>query len=261
MTSPKAPSPKGNSPFVLRGKTIREDENGLVNLSDIYQAAGKPNNKRPAQWGRLDTAVNFIIAVHERVVGKSHKGAKMTMKPVYYTSAIGTYGHALIAASYAAYLSPKLAIEMKQVWLRYRAGDPTLADEILERATDEGNEWAATRALGRVKRNEYTQVLSKHEVERFGYGNCTNAVYTEVLGGTAKQLRARLGVPKSGNLRDKLTTDELVFVMAAEVLAKQRINDEDPRGNVACERATKRSAAFIKKAIMADQQDRKPKMI
>ncbi|SRR5579883_238219 len=53
------------------------------------------------------------------------------------------------AAAYAGYLSPKLELEVREVWLRYGSDDATLADEILQRATAEENRWAGARAISR----------------------------------------------------------------------------------------------------------------
>jgi len=47
----------------------------------------------------------------------------------------GTYAHPILACAYAGYLSPELEIEVREIWLRYRAGDATLADEVLARAS------------------------------------------------------------------------------------------------------------------------------
>lgn len=167
----------------------------------------------------------------------------------------------MLAAAYAGYLKPELEVEMKEVWLRYKSADATLADEVLERATDLENEWAATRALARVKRNEYTKALDEHGVEGFGYANCTNAVYGQLFDATAKKLKEQKALPKNGNLRNAMTKDELVYVMMAETLAKGRIEEERPAGNGSCARATKRSASFVRQAIDADRKDRQKPLV
>jgi hypothetical protein len=43
----------------------------------------------------------------------------------------------------AGYLSLKLEVEIREVWLRFKAADPALADDVLRRATAEANEWPA----------------------------------------------------------------------------------------------------------------------
>jgi hypothetical protein len=244
--------------FTLRGKKIRVDADGFVNLNDIHRAAGFRTNNRPVDWQRLPTTNPLIIATYERIVGKSHQ-SKFRTSDVYRAKSGangGTWAHPILAAAYAGYLKPELEVEMREVWLRFKSADPTLADEILQRATDDQNEWAAVRALGRVKRNQFTDTLKSHDVSGYGYGNCTNAVYKEVLGGTTKAVLKNRGLPEKANLRDKMSKDELVYVMMAETLARERIEDERPLGNVPCENATQRSASFVRQAIELDRKDR-----
>jgi len=203
--------------LILRGRNIRMNDEGFLSLNDIHRAAGFKKNNRPIDWFRLPTTPSLLIALHERIVGKSHH-SKFKTSDVYRAASDangGTWAHPILAASYAGYLKPELEIEMKEVWLRYKSGDATLADEILEKANDEQNEWAATRALGRLTRNEFTATLKEHDVTKYGYGNATNAVYKEILGGTKKQVIKERGLPERSNLRDKLPKDDLVFVMMA----------------------------------------------
>jgi len=110
--------------------------------------------------------------------------------------------------------------------------------------------------MGRAKRVEYTNTLRDHGVVGKGYPMCTNAVYRQILGGTAAQAKAKRGLPRKANLRNHLETDELSFVTAAEVLASDRIEEEDRFGNEDCAEASSRSAGFIREAIERDKKDR-----
>lgn len=240
--------------FALRGKKIRVDETGFVSLNDIHKAAGFKTKKRPYEWQRNPTTNPLIIATYERVTGKSRKVYRVS--DVYRATAEGTWAHPMLAAAYAGYLKPELEVEMREVWLRFKSADATLADEILERATDEENEWAATRAMGRAKRGEFTKTLDDHGVEGYGYATCTDAVYMELFDANAKKLKESRGLSKSAKLRDAMSKDELVYIMMAETLAKGRIKDESPNGNGPCAQSTKRSAYFVRQAIEADKNDR-----
>lgn len=247
--------------LILHNHKIRVGEDGFLCLNDIHRAAGLRKNRQPAQWQRLPTTNPLIIATYERVVGKSHKG-KFRTSLVYRTSkSDGTWAHPILAASYAGYLKPELEVEINEVWLRYKSGDATLADEVLERSDDAGNEWAAIRALGRVKRRKFTDSLNDHGVTGAGFGLCTNEVYKSLFDAPAKKLKEARGLPAKANLRDSMETDELIFVMAAETLSSERINEEHPQGNVPCAKATKRSSDFIRQAIEADRKDRQQSMI
>ena len=101
-------------------------------------------------------------------------------------------------------------------------------------------------------RTDLTATLKKHEVTQpVEYAQVTNATYTGLTGKTAAELKQSKGLKKSASLRDAMSTKELVFVMAAEQLAQERIQDENSRGVVRCSSAAERSASFIRKAIEA----------
>ncbi|MHB2169978.1 KilA-N domain-containing protein [Alsobacter sp. R-9] len=247
--------------FTLRGRNVRVDAMGRVSLSDLHRAGGFRTNARPHDWLRLATTQTLIQAVLSKVTGKSRNWAKSDYQSVLYTkvgAADGTFADSRLALSYAEYLSPALALEVREVFLRYKAGDATLADEILQKAPPADNEWAGMRALGRAERNRLTAVLKDHEVTKpQEYGRVTNATYAGLFDRTAQQLKAAKGLGKSQNLRDAMSTKELVFTMAAEHLAAERIEEQDARGVVECSDAARRSANFIRQAIEADRADRK----
>jgi len=255
----KADNPSTKQSLRLRGRLISEDAYGNISLTDIWNAAGRPKHKHPAKWMCHDTAKKFIPAAYDRIVLLEHNNAKIPFNRVCYAKK-GRYGasfaHPLIAAKYAGYLDSRLEVQIVEVWLRYRAGDPTLADEILERASAEANEWAARRAMSRSVRNDFTQTLQSHGVTRRGYPLCTDTVYIRLLGAKARQLRRQLGLPDKANVRDKLDALSLSGIIAAEALASDRIKDENCRGDNECQTATDRSASFIREAFDRDRADR-----
>jgi hypothetical protein len=243
----------------LRGKLIAEDANGNISLTDIWQAAGRRKNQSPAQWMSLPSTGHFIGAAYDRIVALQHNREKIPFNRVCYAKRGRNgvaFAHPLIAAKYAGYLDARLEVQIVEVWLRYRAGDPTLADEILERATAEANEWAAHRAISRVVRNKFTLTLQAHNVTKRGYPACTNAIYREVLGGSAFELRKRRGLPSRANVRNSLDLLELSGVIASEALATDRVEDENRRGDRECLEASRRSAGFIREAFERDKADR-----
>lgn len=249
--------------IILRGVRITEDANGHWNLNDIWALAKSPESKAPKYWKR-GKAVERLIAALQKKVTNSHLKENSRIIPVIYSSRgrghDGTFAHPILAAAYAGYLSEKLEIETREIWLRYRSGDATLADEILERASPEANEWAGTRALGRVKRNEFTEALQAHGVSGFGYAVCTDAIYETLFDARTRSLKETRGLPANANLRDSMNSDELVSVMFAEMLSKQRIDEENPLGNRGCEEATRRSSKRVRATIEEDRRDRQKRL-
>jgi hypothetical protein len=246
--------------FKLRGKFIRVDSEGFVSLNDIHRAAGFRTTKRPYDWQRDPSTNPLIIATYERVTGKSRKAYRMSA--VYRATAEGTWAHPILAAAYAGYLKPELEVEMREVWLRYRSADATLADEILQKATGEQNEWAARRAMGRAVRGAYTAELHGRGVtEPLQFAICTNETYSGLFGSPAKKLKEERGIAKSASLRDNMSMKELAFLAASEALAVERMEEEDADGFPECKTATAKAAGSIRSAIDADRKDRQKKLV
>ncbi|WP_339036051.1 KilA-N domain-containing protein [Bradyrhizobium symbiodeficiens] len=157
---------------VVRGSRISEDVNGHLSLDDLWRAARAAESKAPAKWRVSRTAQALIIELEKKIKISSLKENKPVAPSIYARrgrGSTGTFAHPILAAAYAGYLSPKLELEVREVWLRYRSGDATLADEILERATAEENRWAGARALSRSQRVAYTDTLKTHYVTGRGY--------------------------------------------------------------------------------------------
>jgi hypothetical protein len=246
--------------LVIRGRTVRADENGLVSLNDIWEAAGFSKNQKPHDWSRLATTQKLIEAVLVRNTGKSRNWAKSD-----YTSTIylkrgqggGTFVDVRLALAYAEYLNPKLALEVREVFLRYKVADATLADDILERAAPEANEWAGVRALTRSTRNKHTAILQDHGVSApIDFAKITNETYIALFDKPAKSLKAARGLKKNDNLRDKMGLSDLTYIMAAESLANERIEETNPIGATRCQIAVRTSATFIREAIEKDRASR-----
>lgn len=248
----------------LRGVSVREDDRGWLCLDDLWAAARASEGKRPKFWRRTEPCKALINALRKKVgIPNLNPGDPSTW--VIYArrgrGAAGTFAHPILAAAYAGYISPVLEIEVREVWLRYRAGDANLADEILQKASSDANHWAGVRALSRSRRNSYTDTLKVHGVEGRGYMNCTEAVYLNLLGGRSFELRNAMQLPKKSNLRDHLSADKLAFIMAAEALAAERIAEEGRKGNSSCAEASALSASALRAAIAADRKSRQPKLM
>jgi KilA-N domain len=252
-----------NRALILRGQRISEDVNGHICLDDIWALSKQKDTKEPTRWRATALAKSLIVELEKKIAISSLKENKSNPPTIYARrgrGSAGTFAHPILAAAYAGYLSPKLEIEVREIWLRYRAGDATLADEILQRATAEENRWAGARALSRSQRVAYTDVLKKHYVEGKGYMYCTEALYMRLLGGKSFEIRQRRGLEAKENVRDNLSIAELSYVMAAEALSAERIEEEHRLGNDECVAATDRSAHAIKAAIEDDRRNRQKRL-
>lgn len=243
---------------VIRGRSIHVDDAGFVCLNDIWRAAGFSKNQTPSHWSQLGITGRLITALLDRNA-KQNGISNYNPKTVIYAKrgqGGGTYADVRLAVKYAEYLNEKLALEVAEVFLRYKAADPTLADEVLERASPEANEWVGKRALARAGRGPFTATLQRHGVRLpHEYASCTNAVYIGLFSKTAKQLKAAKHV--RSNLRDAMDAVELTLVATGEALARERIEQTECQGAIACEAATLRSTSFLRHAIEAERADRK----
>lgn len=258
-------SDNATAALAIRGRDVRFDENGLACLNDIWKAAGYSKNRSPAQWQRLPGTNRKIERVLELIVGKSHNYTAEDMRRVYraYRGANGgTYADIRLALDYAEYLNPKLAIEVKEVFLRFKAGDATLADEVLQRASAEDNEWVAKRALGRAARLSYTDHLKDRGVKQgYEFGNCTNETYLGLFNRTAAELKQERALAKSASLRDAMSVNELVKVAFSEVLSVERMEAEDAQGYNQCRMATRVAASSVRRALEANKENSQLRLI
>ncbi len=110
-------------------------------------------------------------------------------------------------------------------------------------------EWIDGRLEGVETRKGFTDTLHDHGVEKAGYGICTNAIYTPILGAGAGKMKARRGLKPRENLRDALTTRELLRVQFAEDLAAQKIEQDEAAGNDQCAGACAIAGEHVAKTI------------
>ena len=111
--------------MIFKKTKIRVDENGLVCLNDIHAAAGYSVNHMPSDWLALPNPKKEITALLKRETGKSGFWSKEEIRSVYYAvrgNGAGTWAHENLALAYAAYLSADLAVEIRDVFLRFKKG-------------------------------------------------------------------------------------------------------------------------------------------
>lgn len=220
-----------NQIIQYRNKKIRHNPNQLISLTDLWDAAGRPQGKHdPRRW-KTFAGQQFIDSVAKKLNVFSEDIYKSTRG-----KGGGSWAHWQIALAYAKYLSDDLHMHVNEVYMRYRSGDVTLADEIADKASPKDQEWLAKRVAGKVKRRGFTDVLQEHGVDGKGYGTCTNAIYVPLLGGTARDVKTRRNLPQKASLRDAMDVDELVAVAFAEMASTKRIKKVHAHGTEPCAR-------------------------
>lgn len=251
--------------MLFKNTRIRVDENGLVCLNDIHGAAGFSKNQGPGDWVRLPNAQKELVALLKLITGKSRNWEKEEMRLVLRSTAGangGTWAHENMALGYASYLSAQLAIEIREVFLRFKKGDETLHEEIRENRKKRDEAFETHREIGKRVRRNYTDTLKAHGLTNpFEYANCTNETYRYLHGGTAKELKISKKLHPKANLRDHMSLAEIAFTMASEALASERIEDQSAQGYAACKDETKMAAQSIKGAIDSDRRNRQQRLV
>jgi hypothetical protein len=115
----------------------------MLCLTDFWKAVGRPKNKSAPQWLRLPPTINYIMRF-EAKMGKSRALVENRQEG-------GTFAHWQIALAYAKFLSTDLEMHINGIYMRYQAGDVTLADQIADKAGPEGQEWLLKRIAKKVK--------------------------------------------------------------------------------------------------------------
>jgi hypothetical protein len=251
--------------MLFKKSKIRVDENGLVCLGDIHTAAGFSKNQKPADWVALPSTQKEVVALIRKKTGKSGFFDPSDVKGVLYSKkgpGGGVWADENLALGYAAYLSPTLAVEIRDVFLRYKKGDETLVEEILVNKAKRDAVREEHRQIGKRVRRSYTDTLKERGVSKpFEYANCTNETYKHLLGGTAKELKIRRKLHPKANLRDNMSVSELAYTMASEALAIERIEHQEANGYTACRTETRLASQSIRSAIEADRRNRQSKLV
>ena len=155
---------------------------------------------------------------------------------------IGLYSLILRSKQHNAKAFQKWA---KQLIQRYRKGDLSLANEVVERnggkdqegltklneqtllfADEDHAKFMALRAHSIAGRKDYTKKLVEHGCEGKSIAISTNKIYEGILGKTAQAAKTAKGLRKRDSLRDNLSFKELSAVLFAEAIASEKLEQE-----------------------------------
>lgn len=222
---------------------IKADKDGLFSMTDIYRQAqerGLSEGKRsPSDWSR-ESGKEIIDFAKENLNARKTGIIKTTRG-----KGGGTLAVPEICLAYAKYLSPELHMEVNQTFLRAKSGDVSLADEIVDRASDEDQVLHLMRTAGKVQRKHFTGALSKHEVDGKGYAICTDAIYTGAFNACAKELRKLKNLPEKTNVREHMTVQEIIQTAHAEMIAVRNMDATKARGTTECAQVCEAAARKV----------------
>ena len=102
--------------LVYSGVSIRE-KGEMLSLTDMWEAAGRPDNKRPAEWARYEGAIFIQFVAETHNVGTAHIMKSQRGKGG------ATFAHWQVALAYAKYLSPEFHMWCNEVVRAHMEGD------------------------------------------------------------------------------------------------------------------------------------------
>lgn len=212
---------------------VHLDADGRFSLNDIHKAAMAQGlatkSQRPGNFLKNKDVQAFVAEVEASATGIA------PLKTVNGGKNAGSYAVRLIALRYSAWLDKRVEAEVFQVFDAYISADESLTADLIDRQQDpEASKRLAVRAQSKVARNALTSTLAAHGVTGRGYADCTNAIYTPILGGPASQVRSDRQLKPKANLREHMSGKELAAVMLSEEIARERIDQTDARGNEPC---------------------------
>lgn len=234
---------------------LQEDDKGSICLSDLFVMAGRPKNRRANDWHRGARAKALKQALVEKITGDSRNQAKDVEKSLYYTTGKGggtkSWAHPVLALDYAEFVEPALGIAVRETFLRYKAGDVSLAAEILD-GLSEQSEFDAMRI-------ELRDLLKEHNKQSAGAAADAGVTNFEAYNGaglrglygglTKKQLLKRKGLPQDANRLDFAGHEELAanYFKATQAIAKLR--REGIKGQIDAEDAHEEVGQAVRQTI------------
>jgi hypothetical protein len=182
--------------LIYNGQLIR-DRNEMLSLTDMWRAAGGPEEARPAEWLRHDGTKQFIECVSSALnMGESHILSSVRGRNG------ATYAHWQIGLAYAKYLSPEFHMWCNEVVReRFDGNQSVIPQQVLETLE---RSFGIMRMLAHKVTELEKMVASSHLVDEKTIDSRVQAVLSERTtllrrGETAGQTWSRAGLPPLKN--------------------------------------------------------------
>jgi hypothetical protein len=226
--------------LMLRDKRIASDEAGNVCLNDLFEMAGRPVNLDASQWVRHKKTKALRAALVDRIMCDTHSNVKDVEDSVYYVNGRGrsakTYAHPVLALEYAESLDPQLGVEVKEVFLRYRANDISLANDILDRIAEQVQEdefRLRNRDEITTRNTELAKQGAKAGCTSYDYAELHNSGYRGLYNGLeAADIHKLKRLTKSQKILDHMNAAEgaaNVFRVTQAKIAMQQRKPKSPQ--------------------------------
>jgi hypothetical protein len=174
-----------------------------------------------AYWRQLKKRdVQIVTICHDlKTEGLGNDGKK------YRTPYVTFEGFLRLVQSIPSPKAEPLKLKIAE-WARQKIEEivnPSLAvSRAMENYKTQGKseEWIQQRLIGVGDRKNLTDEWKDRGVKNFQYGTLTNELYKGTFKATSKELKQAKRLAESQNLRDHMTSGELLSINATEVMAK-----------------------------------------
>lgn len=228
--------------FEFDGDSIREVD-GLFSVYDIIRVIGGQKSEKEV-WKRLskdfpDTVTKCDLISFIQKSGRKGRPTPVCDRPVALE----------IIGLLPGQVGKKYRQESAKLFCRYVDADITLADDIIQRTTNNVDlKWLQTRIEGKVIRNQFTDELKARGVTGYGYASNTDAINVALFDHTAKEIKA---LRKVKNTRDGLSGIELAALQLAEYKAIDVMGKQNARGNEKTTECSRKAGHLVRKVIDA----------
>jgi hypothetical protein len=251
MTEQDGPKLPAKVAMEYAGVRILFNDKMLVNLTQMWEAAGRPENKDPRQWRRKE-GKGFIADLARSLdvpaghIASATKGGK--------GGGGDTHAHWQAAVAYAKSLSHEFHRFVNQAfreWADEKADNELKLARVHDswRAEGKTDEWIAARQDSILQRKQFASALKDHGVKGDGFGDCTKAITIKALGHTPREFKAANNLPKSARTRDHYSEVQLAGIRFAEALAAERLKAERAHGNAECAKVCARAGEAVGAAM------------
>ena len=230
--------------FEFDGDQIRE-QNDLWSVFDIIKVIG--NRKNPRQvWKGLTDNYPDTVQKCDSVKFTRKDGKRANIESPACSREVALEIIQLLPGQVGA----KFRTEVAKRYIQYLDADPGLIDDLIMRVSDpEQLKWHKVRIEGKLDREGFTDEIKKRvkpEILGHTIAVSTDCQYNELFDHTAKELKA---IRKTKNLRDSMSRVELAAISFAEVLATEKMKDDNAKGFTEVVDCSKTTARKIRKAM------------
>lgn len=201
--------------ITIAGSNIPMDGNSYISLNALYGLSGAAKHKAPNRWLEQETA-RALVKQLSNDLNSSNKGQDYDPNNnhdviVQYKTGTdrGTYGHQLIAISYAGWISPSFQLEVNQAFLNTKI---LLSAEREKISVDKGS------YMSLIHENlAYEKIINEYKERLISSLTHNNQLLSSLMGNDNKQSEFDLDTVKLIiSLNSKGLSDEEIYKIIFE---------------------------------------------